>query len=159
MTKLTKGKDIGLSLRQCIELMKGTVYQYKIAGQCIYEEGFYRRSRKLYGRVRDGGLNGAVDIYILTEEKEIKTLLYNTKRHRAQVAFDAWQFGETDSIDYSIWSNYITNGWNTRTGLFKSQKNLERIKEIERSHADYLGNETFDSTTDHENRVAMRKRN
>ncbi len=63
---------------------------------------------------------------------------------------------EDGELNYNIWHNYITNGYNTRAGLFRSKTDLKRLQTIAKSHADYIGSETGNSTTDHINRVNIR---
>lgn len=154
--KIRSGKESGLSLKECTELMKGKVYQYNSAGISIYNNGVYIRTRTQNQRPKDNGHRGAWDVYILTEDREIVLLLYNTKSHRAKVALDSYKNKDLSELDAGIWNNYITNGYNTQMGLFRSNNNIDRIKQIARSHADYLGCESWNSTQDHDCRVMMR---
>lgn len=96
--------------------------------------------------------------YICANDR-IECLFSNLKKHRANQAIKAWNNGDVQSgrIPAWVWNNYITNGYNTRRGLYADYSSKEeRIKEIARSHADYLGMETGDSSADHDARVAMR---
>lgn len=156
--KMIPGKEQGLTLNECIELMRRQgIAQYKSAGKRIFECGAYIRTRS-YGRPLDGGHKGAWDIYILTDEGYVTTLLYNTKAHRAQVALDAFIAGKLEQVDAQVWKNYITNGYTTRRGLFANYTDgkVKRMDQLARSHADFMGSETGSSKLDHEHRVMMR---
>ena len=95
--------------------------------------------------------------YIWTENEGWQTWFYNLSNHRARIALRARVEGKIKDIDSVILNNYLTNGYSTRRGLFANytEKQLEKMGKIARSHADYLGCEV-DSTTDHYNRVAVR---
>lgn len=154
--KLITGKEAGLSLNHCIEKMKGEVAHYKVAGKDIYEKGYYRRGRS-YNRLQNNeGKPGHEDIYFLNQDKEITELCYDTTYHRARVLLKALLDGTIRNIDNEILHNYAHNGFNTRTGLFKSNHKLQRIREIAKSHAEYMGKETGNSKLDHKNRVFAR---
>lgn len=89
----------------------------------------------------------------------VELLFSNLNARRGKNAIKAWNNGDVQSgrIPAYVWNNYITNRHNTRRGLYADySKKEERIKEIARSHADYMGSETGDSTLDHNARVAMR---
>lgn len=108
-----------------------------------------------YGYNYNGFQRGTVRAYIC-RDNSVQTLFSNLKVHRAKQAIKAWENGDVGTIiPMWVWENYITNGYNTRRGLYADYSSKEeRIKKIARSHADYL--ETGDSKVDHENRVAMR---
>jgi len=132
--------------------MKGKVSQWRKADKQLKEKSYYARGRSF--NPLEGNPNH-FDIYIL-ENDEIRTLCYNTTKHRAFVLLKAWKDGLLETIPIAIIENYKTNGYNTRTGLFRSINKLERIKIISRSHADYIGHETGNSTLDHKNRQMLR---
>lgn len=156
--KMKPGKEQGLTLNKCIELMRRQgIAQYRRAGKCIFEYGSYARTRS-QGRPLDGGHKCAWDVYILTDEGYVTTLFYNTKFHRAKVALKAYLEGKLEQVDAQVWNNYITNGYTTRRGLFANYTDgkVKRMDQLARSHADYMGSETGSSKLDHEHRVMMR---
>jgi hypothetical protein len=99
----------------------------------------------------------------LSEDGTIETLFHDTTYHRAMVILAAIKNKKDRrlrKVSHEIWENYITNGYMTRyKGLFGNyeEKEKEKIRKISRSHADYLGHETGQSASDHENRVMMRR--
>ena len=85
-------------------------------------------------------------------------LFSNLKWWRANMALKAYTNGTYKKVPSEIWENYITNGYNTRAGLFRTSRNrLDGIKKIAKSHADYLGNEVS-SSADHYARISMRNK-
>lgn len=152
------GRELNLTLELLQEKLKGRVYQYKCAGKCLYDTGIYKRGRTQNIKPIEG-LRGTIDIYILTDTGEIILLLYNTKPHRARKALDTYQNKQLKNVHPDVWQNYITNGYKTRKGLLfnYSAREIERIGEIAKSHANYLGNEK-NSSLDHENRKRMRNK-
>lgn len=90
-------------------------------------------------------------------------MFYNLSCHRAKTFLKAYinkeLEKELEDVNPVVIENYITNGYSTRRGLFAKYSNeqIKRMGGIARSHANYLGNETGNSTADHYNRVAMRK--
>jgi len=156
MKKIKTGKELNINLQKCAELMRGRVYQYKSAGNCILEAGYYRRGRSM-NRQLDGTTPTYWDIYYLSDEGTIETLCYNTSPRRSSQLLRALKDGTIHNISPNIIQNYATNGYTTRRGLFANyEKKEEKIKQIAQSHADYMGLETGNSTRDHYNRVAMR---
>lgn len=105
----------------------------------------------------NGFQRNTVRAYIC-RDNSVQILFSNLKYHRAKQAIRAWKNGDVGTIiPMWVWKNYITNGYNTRRGLYADYSSKEeRIKKIARSHADYL--ETGDSKVDHDNRVAMRNK-
>lgn len=95
------------------------------------------------------------------KDGSVSLLFSDLRHHRAQQAIKAWEAGDVGTvIPYYVWNNYITNGFNTRRGMYADYSSKEeRINRIARSHADYLGCESGDSSTDHKNRVALRNGN
>jgi hypothetical protein len=151
--QIITGKEANKTLKDCIELMRDKVNQSKKAGSDIYNIGIYIRGRS-YNPIE--GLPMHKDVYILTQDG-IKTLCYNTSHHRAMIALKLYKNNQLKKVAPEIWNNYITNGHTTCKGLLANYDNkLEKIKNIARSHADYLGNETGNSGIDHTNRVDMR---
>ena len=150
------GKESGLTLNDCVNLMKGRVYQCRKAGMDIYEAGYYKRGRRFILPLE--GQPSNMDIFYLNEEGLIETLCCDTTKHRAEVLLDALLTGSINSVEESVINNYATNGYNTRRGLFAdvNDEKLERIKKIARSHSDYMGMESGDSKADHEARVFLR---
>lgn len=149
------GKENGLTLQDCIGMMRGNVAHYRTAGKAIYEIGIYRRGRS-HCRPTDKGHPCYEDIYYMNEEGSIETLCYNTSPRRTDVLIKSLIDGTINNVPADIIDNYRHNGYNTRAGLFRSAKNIDRIKQVARSHADYLGSETGSSTADHDNRASMR---
>ena len=132
--------------------MYNKVAQYKAATKSLIEKNYYLRGRNY--RPQEG-LACHFDLYVL-ENNEIKTLCYNTTRHRTLQVLKAWKNGTLSNVDGLILENYITNGYNTRRGLFANyEKKENRIKQIAISHADYMGSEV-NSTIDHNNRKKLR---
>lgn len=84
-------------------------------------------------------------------------LFSNTKNHRAKKFLTLYKKGLLANVNPIVIENYLTNGYNTRRGLLANytDEQIERMKDIGRSHADYIGHE-IDSTTDHDNRVYIR---
>ena len=148
------GKTLGLTISDCCKLMKMTVNHYKVAGKDIYNQGYYCRSRNY--RPIDGGQPCHCDVYYLSFDGNIKTLCYNTTYHRTLILIKALKNGSINRVHPEIIDNYAHNGYNTRSGLFRSDKKLKRIKKIAKSHADYMGCESFNSQIDHSNRVKLR---
>lgn len=130
------------------------IAQYRVAGLSLERNGYYQRCR-CYGRPLDGGRPGYVDIYVI-RDGHMDTLCYNTAPHRARQLLLAYQSGRLQYVAPAVVNNYATNGYTTRRGLFADYSTtLGKIEKIAQSHADYMGCE-IDSTTDHNNRVAMR---
>lgn len=91
------------------------------------------------------------------QERRIDELFYNLSNHRAKKAIESYQDYLDGKIEYWIWENYITNGYNTRRGLYADySEKKERIKKIAKSHADYDLYATGDSKHDHEMRKMLR---
>jgi hypothetical protein len=137
-----------------IKSMKGRVFQFKKAGISLYEKGYYLRGRN-YSPLEGNSNN--FDLYYVDAENGITQLCYNTTRHRTLQILKLLKTGKINEIPYEKINNYIHNGYLTRSGLFRSKK-TERMKQMERSHADYLGMETGNSKLDHENRVRLRNK-
>ena len=87
---------------------------------------------------------------------DFELLFSNLSNHRAKIAIKNYKKYKSGKIDSAVWDNYITNGYSTRAGLFRS-KNINRMKLMAKSHADYLGGETGNSKYDHYNRVKIRR--
>jgi hypothetical protein len=147
--KIKKGKEVNLTLEECINLMRGRVSHFNVAGRDIFEDGYYVRGRSQRYKMNR-------DIYFLNENSKIECLCFDCSPHRAKVLLNALINGSINSVHPEIVNNYATNGYNTRSGLFHSVKKLDRIKQVARSHSEYLGNETGNSKIDHDNRVSMR---
>ena len=99
-----------------------------------------------------------IGIVILSPNKEITLLFYDLSPHRARVVIQAYNSGKLQQVHPMVFENYINNGYTTRRGLFVKYTNedLLKMEKIGRSHADYLGSETGDSSQDHYNRVRIR---
>ena len=155
--KIATGKELGLTVIDCIEMMEGRVSQYKDAGKKIYEKGLYTRGRS-HCRPREGHVAYMDAYYLDAEDRSVENLCYNTSPRRTLVLIRALKSGEINNVNANIINNYATNGHNTRSGLFRSNGKLDRIKEIARSHADYMGSESGSSALDHQCRVKMRNK-
>jgi len=152
--QIITGQEANKSLHECIELMNGMVSQFRCAGRSIYNTGIYIRGRS-YHPVE--GKPAHKDIYVLTADG-LETLCFNTLPHRALKALTLYSAGQLGDVSREVWDNYTTNGHSTRRGLTANytQKHTERIDKIARSHADYLGQESGNSTADHNARKLMR---
>jgi hypothetical protein len=134
--------------------MKNKVAHYIYATKSLIEKGYYIRGRN-HNKPKDGGKPAHFDLYVL-KNNQIETLCYNTTQHRTKQVLKAWLNGTLDEVPMYVLENYVTNGYTTRRGLFANyEKKDKRIKDIARSHADYLGCE-IDATTDHNNRKKLR---
>lgn len=105
-----------------------------------------------------GYQRGTVRYAVWTQDTGWEYMFSNLSFHRAKQVLKAIKEDKIHLINPIVLNNYMTNGHSTKKGLFHkyTQEELERMERIARSHADYLGYETGDSTTDHENRVFMR---
>ena len=154
--KIKTGKELDMTIETCTAKMKQeSISQFRKAGVSIYAKGYYMRGR-CYGRPVDGGRPGHVDIYYLDAAGTIETLCYNTTRHRGIVLLHALENGTINNVTGNILDNYSTNGYSTRRGLFRSNKNEAKINRIAASHANYMGRESGNSSYDHSRRAAMR---
>ena len=133
------------------------IYQYnKIMNKEYVEGKIIAVIHTPYGYNYGGYQRNTTRAYIC-KNGGIETLFYNLSNHRALKAINAWNNGDVGTtIPMYVWENYITNGYNTRLGLYANyEEKKERMKHIARSHSMYLGCE-IDSKTDHYNRVRMR---
>lgn len=135
--------------------LKGRVAQYKTATKKLLATGFYVRGRPGI-KPLDGGTPYYVDVYTL-QGNEVVLIAYNLSPHRLDSVIKGWKMGFQYKYP-EIWQNYVTNGYSTRLGLFRSvgRVDTKRLGDIAQSHANFLGQETGDSTTDHEARVRLR---
>lgn len=110
-----------------------------------------------YGHNYNGYQRNTVRAYIF-KNGGIETLFLNLKSTRASQAISAYKAGDVgDRIPMWVWENYITNGYNTKRGLYADySKKEDRIKRIARSHAEHIGG--YDSKADHLARVALRNK-
>lgn len=110
-----------------------------------------------YGSNYNGFKKGTYRAYVCSKGR-IQILFCNLKYRRAMQAIVAWTKGDVGTvIPWYVWENYITNGYNTRRGLYVDYSVKEyKIRVVARSHADYLGQETGNSSFDHQQRVKMR---
>ena len=157
---IKSGKEMGIEVQKIEKNMKSLVAQYRKAAKEIYEKGYYIRGRK-FRHPREGH-GGHYDCYVIDRNGEIKTLFHDTSYHRAMVIIRAIreQDKRLRKVSHEIWENYITNGYMTRyKGLFGKYGDgeKEKIRRISRSHADYMGHETGQSASDHENRMMLRR--
>ena len=88
----------------------------------------------------------------------IAMLFKDLSNHRANQAIINYEKYLDGRITTTIWNNYITNGFTTRRGLFAdyNDNNIDIMKCMSNSHANYIGKETGNSTEDHYNRIHMR---
>lgn len=138
------------------EVQNAGIYQYNTVMNKEYVENkIIAVISTPYGHNYGGYQRNTTRAYIC-KNGGIETLFYNLKTNRANRAIEAWNKGDVGTvIPTYVWENYITNGYNTRRGLYANyESKKERINQLARSHADYLGG--YDSTTDHNIRVAMR---
>lgn len=106
----------------------------------------------------NGYQRGTVRYAVWTQDTGWEYMFSNLSFHRAKQVLKAIKENKINLVNPIVLNNYMTNGHSTKKGLFYNytQEELERMERIARSHANYLGCETGDSTTDHENRVFMR---
>ena len=138
------------------EIQNAGIYQYNRVMNKEYEENkIIAIISTPYGHNYGGFQKNTTRAYICKNGK-IETLFYNLNNHRAIKSIEAWDKGDVGTvIPYYVWENYITNGYNTRRGLYADySKKEDRMYQIARSHAECLGG--YDSTTEHNIRVTMR---
>jgi len=136
----------------------GNIYQYRHAAKILASGRVYRRSSPQTHGYRDLHRNSTAAYIWNPETQQVDVICHNTTPHRAKKAIQAYQDYVQGIIDRTIWNNYVTNGWNTRQGLYArySESELDRMGSMSKSHADYAEFETGNSTLDHINRVNMR---
>lgn len=136
------------------------IYQYRKAGYDLTFKQMYIRGRCGYPQE---GHPYHIDIYV-TYQNEIFIIAYDTSVRRARNIKQAWMDGTYWNYSSEILENYSTNGWNTRIGLYRSQllwekseKKRKVMRQISKSHADYIGHETGNSKLDHIRRIQIRQ--
>ena len=129
--------------------IKGEVDKYKKASKRLIEKGDYRRGRNYQEGSKE-------DLYLLKSDGRVDCIAYNCTHHRTQRVISAFLTNKLADVPSYVLTNYVTNGYNTRRGLFANyETKRERMERISRSHADYMGNEVS-SSIDHQQRVSMR---
>lgn len=104
------------------------------------------------------GYQGTTVRAYVCRNNSIELLFSNLNPSRAYNAIRRYNDYLNGDIESCIWENYITNGHNTRKGLnynYSEEQKL-RMSKIAQSHADYMGQESGNSSIDHYNRVEMR---
>ncbi len=142
-------------IKKIEEEIKGIIPQYHHAAKILATGAIYTRTAPQYN-YRDLVANrGAAYIW---EDNQLITVAHNITTHRLCNVVCAYHDWKKGIIPIIVWENYITNGYNTRRGLYASytEAQIEKMKNIGRSHADWAGNETGISSVDHRVRVAMR---
>ncbi len=115
------------TIKEFENYFKGEVSQYKKAAKSVMEKGYYRRGTDFRNKNRD-------DLYVLIGE-DVELLACNINHHRALQVINAYEEGTLFSVPEHVLNNYLTNGYNTRRGLFANYSGTEeRIKRIDRSH-------------------------
>jgi len=112
------------TIKELEEKMKGWVAHYHKAARDIYTQGYYRKYR----------IDWTADLYIIDPQGKITQICDGTTRHRTWQVIKAYEDGTLWDIEEDILENYVHNGYMTRRGLFRSSKNLQRIKRIADSH-------------------------
>ena len=135
--------------------------EIKIAKQIWKDIPHYRKASKQlakYGYYRTANIDFTASLWFLSPNGIVECIGTTTK-HRINVMISARKDYYANKINRQIWENYATGGYNTLIGLYRANECENRIKEAERmakSHADYMGHETDNSTIDHYNRVSLR---
>ena len=133
-----------------------TIPQYRIASKVLDMGKIYIRTAPHHG-YKDLSANCGSAYIWDNETKSLNCIIHNCGVYRLHEAVNHYQDYIDGIISTTVWENYITNGYNTRRGLMADySKTLNRMNEIARSHANLMGCETGDSTTDHMIRVRMR---
>lgn len=122
---------------------------YRVAARSLVATGWYRQSHIDYSR----------SIYRWNGDQ--LNHIATTTKHRTNIIEKEYPHYAAGEIDSDIWNNYCTGGYTTRIGLLRANR-IENsrltAKRMSKSHADYIGMETGNSTQDHQNRVMMRSR-
>ena len=136
------------------------IAHWRVASARLGASGIYRRGRS--GSPREGRPY-YVDLWCWQNQRLVQ-LAHNISPHRAEVIEWAWRGGTIGDYSPEVISNYASGGYSTRIGLDRAQsrynrdpKYRERLMRIARSHADYLGHESGNSSLDHMRRVDMRR--
>ena len=137
-----------------LDYFEGVVWQKNKATNSIMEYGYYLRSRSFSPKE---GLPLHCDLYLLIDDK-IECIAYNATAHRCKQLIKAYKNGTLKNVPAYVLQNYVTNGYNTRRGLFADYASKkERIERIADSHAAIIGG--YNSKEEHLARVRMRNRN
>lgn len=116
-----------MNIQEITTIMSDHVFQYKKAAKCINDSGYYLRQRPF----SDGN---KCDLYLLIDG-EIKLIAYNCTYHRCKQLIKAYNNGTLKNVPDFVLQNYVTNGYNTRKGLFANYNAKEqRIRKIGLSH-------------------------
>lgn len=126
--------------KEIAEHIYDIIPHYRAAAKVLARGEIYRRSSPMGGH-RDLDGNKWALYWWDENKKELITIAHNITPHRgAQVMRRGWEDYRRGIIDPEIWGNYITNGYNTRRGLYSNYnpEKKEKIKSISRSHADIM---------------------
>jgi len=112
--------------------------QYRSATKKLAQGLIYTRFAPQTHTHKDLNKNSGAG-YVWKNNKLI-TIFHNTTWHRAKKAVRAYPDFVAGKIAPDIWQNYITNGHNTKRGLYANytENKLERMNTIANSHADCL---------------------
>jgi hypothetical protein len=141
--------------REIAQEIYDQIPQYRSAARVLAKGAIYTRSAP-HGGYKDLAPNTCT-LYVW-EDMQLDVIADGVSCHRGKVIKKNYPRYKRGEIDPVIWENYITGGYNTRyTGLRDvSAEKKERMRRIARSHADYMGSESGDSSYDHNQRVRMR---
>lgn len=130
--------------------------QYRVAARKLASGKLYSRKSPQVGGYKNMRAN-EMEVYEWTNHGGLR-LVCSCSVYRAERAMAAYRDYQNGKIDPAIWDNYITDGHNTKRGLYANydSKKKDRIRQIARSHADYMGSETGNSKYDHDQRVRIR---
>ena len=148
MTLETKAKNAGIGRYRQVadDIRKGKIRRGGIAYVAQTPTGHN------YGGYR----RGTVRAYVW-DGYDFHLLFHNLSPSRAKVAIKNYKSYKAGKISPEVWNNYITGGYSTRAGLFRSKVSTERLRKIAGSHADYLGQERGNSTYQHRARQRLRR--
>lgn len=135
--------------------IKNIIPQYKCAAKKLASGKIFTRTAPQSYGYRD--LNANCGAAYIWEDDKLVTICHNVRVYRLHKIVKAYNDYTNGIIPQFVWENYKTNGYNTRRGLYADYSNQkERMYRIAKSHADYMGCETGNSSFDHGMRVSMR---
>lgn len=129
------------------------VTQYKKASQDLEKYGYYRRGRAY--KTREGN-PCHYDLWIM-KDGEPYMLAYNITKRRCDALIKAYLNNTLKDVPDYVLQNYVTNGYNTRRGLFADySKKEQRMRDISFSHAEVIGG--YNHEEEHKQRVRIRNK-